>query len=66
VRTGADGLLVGRLRGGPDLRLGTGERMAAKAAALGLVLRDIGPEDERAASYIDLTVPERPALGPPN
>lgn len=65
LRTGADGLLVGRLRGGPDLRLGTGERMEAKAKALGLVLADIGPEDEAAASYIDLTVPERPALGPP-
>jgi cell division septal protein FtsQ len=66
LRTDAYGLLVGRLRGGPDLRLGTGDRMAAKATALGLLLANIGPEDEQAATYIDLTIPERPALGPVN
>jgi cell division protein FtsQ len=65
LRLGSDGTWVGRLTDGPDLRLGTGERMAAKAAALGLVLASVGAEDERAASYIDLSAPERPALGAP-
>jgi cell division protein FtsQ len=60
-----DGALEGRLRGGPPLRLGPPERLAAKASALALVLSALSPEDERAASYIDLTFPERPALGPP-
>jgi hypothetical protein len=54
---------VGRLTGGPDLRLGSGERMAAKAAALALVLADLSVEDEQAAAYIDLSSPERPAAG---
>ncbi len=63
LRVGADGTWVGRLTGGPDLRLGSGERMAAKAAALGLVLADLSAEDEQSASYIDLSSPERPAVG---
>lgn len=62
---GADGVLAGRLRGGPPLRLGPPERLAAKASALALVLSELTVEEERAASYIDLTFPERPALGPP-
>ena len=65
LRTGPDGQIVGRLTSGPDLRLGTGERMAAKAKALGLVLADVSAEEEASATYIDLTAPERPALGPP-
>jgi cell division protein FtsQ len=63
LRVGADGTWVGRLTGGPELRLGSGERMAAKAAALALVLADLSAEDEAAASYIDLSSPERPAVG---
>jgi cell division protein FtsQ len=63
LRVGADGTWVGRLTGGPDLRLGSGERMAAKAAALALVLDDLSAEDEEAAAYIDLSSPERPAVG---
>jgi cell division protein FtsQ len=63
LRVGADGTWVGRLTGGPDLRLGSGERMAAKAAALGLVLADLSAEDEASAAYIDLSSPERPAVG---
>jgi cell division protein FtsQ len=65
LRVGADGTWVGRLTDGPDLRLGWGSRMAAKAAALGLVLADLSAEDEQAASYIDLSAPERPAVGMP-
>jgi cell division septal protein FtsQ len=63
LQLAADGTWVGRLTGGPDLRLGSGERMAAKAAALGLVLADLSAEDEAAAAYIDLSSPERPAVG---
>ena len=63
LRLAADGTWTGRLTGGPDLRLGSGERMAAKAAALGLVLADLSAEDEQAAAYIDLSSPERPAVG---
>lgn len=59
-----DGALTGRLVGGPRLRLGPPERLAAKASALGLVLADLSAEDERTAAYIDLTFPERPALSP--
>jgi cell division protein FtsQ len=61
---GPDGALQGRLRGGPPLRLGPPERLAAKASALALVLSSLTPEEEQSASYIDLTFPERPALGP--
>ncbi|MGE0027928.1 MAG: cell division protein FtsQ/DivIB [Thermoleophilia bacterium] len=63
LRLAADGTWVGRLTGGPELRLGSGERMAAKAAALGLVLADLSAEDEGSAAYIDLSSPERPAVG---
>jgi len=63
LRLAADATWVGRLTGGPDLRLGSGERMAAKAAALGLVLADLSAEDEESAAYIDLSSPERPAVG---
>jgi cell division septal protein FtsQ len=62
LRVAADGTLVGRLNGGPELRLGTADRMAAKAKALDLVLANLPPEDEQNASYIDLSAPERPAV----
>ena len=39
------------------------ERMDAKAQALGLLLASLSAEEEATASYIDLTVPENPALG---
>ena len=57
------GLLTGALAGGPDLRLGRPERLGAKATALGLVLARLTPEEEAEAAYIDLGVPERPAVG---
>jgi cell division septal protein FtsQ len=59
------GDLVGRITDGPELRLGAPERMGAKARSLGLLLANLSPEEEAAASYIDLSVPENPALGPP-
>lgn len=60
----ARGLVEGRITDGPELLLGSPERMPAKAEALGLLLESLSPEEEAAASYIDLTVPENPALGP--
>jgi cell division septal protein FtsQ len=59
----AEGQLLGRLVDGPELRLGGPGRMVAKATALGLVLNQLSAEDEAAAEYIDLTLPERPAVG---
>lgn len=58
-----EGVLVGRLTDGPRLRLGGPERMVAKALALEAVLNQLSPADERRAAYIDLSVPERPAVG---
>lgn len=59
-----DGTIVGSLTGGPELRLGAPERMPAKAQSLGLLLAALSAEEESTASYIDLTIPENPALGP--
>ena len=64
LRPTADGGIVGRLTAGPELRLGAPERMEAKAQALGLLLASLSAREESTASYIDLTVPENPALGP--
>jgi cell division protein FtsQ len=63
LRVDERGLLTGRLADGPELRLGGPERLAAKATALGLVLARLTPEEERAAAYVELSVPERPAVG---
>jgi len=57
------GRVVGRLEDGPELRLGRPERMLAKALALQVVLDQIPAEDEEAATYLDLSLPERPAVG---
>jgi cell division protein FtsQ len=57
------GRVVGRLDRGPELRLGRPDRMVAKALALQVVLDQIPAEDEEAATYIDLSLPERPAVG---
>lgn len=64
LRPAGDGTIVGRLTSGPELRLGAPERMEAKAQALGLLLRSLSADEESTASYIDLTIPENPALGP--
>lgn len=59
----ADGLVMARLETGAELRLGAPERLSAKAVALGLVIGALTPEELAAATYIDLTVPEHPAVG---
>ena len=59
----ATGALSGRIDGGPALRLGRPEHLAAKARALGLVLAQVPAQDLQAAAYIDLRVPKRPAIG---
>ncbi len=58
-----EGTVTGRLEQGPELRLGRPDRLSAKATALGLVLGALSPEDRAAATYIDLSVPEHPAVG---
>lgn len=60
VSLGAYGL-VARLRDGPDLRFGPGQRLQAKWIAAARVLAD---STSRGAAYVDLRVPERPAAGP--
>lgn len=57
------GALTARLDGGPELRLGKPERLPAKATALGMVLDALSEGDREAATYIDLSVPEHPAVG---
>ncbi len=60
----AQGQIVGRITDGPELHLGTPTRMAAKARSLALLLGSLSPQEEAAAAYIDLSVPENPAVGP--
>jgi len=57
------GVIVGQLAGGPELRLGTPDDLALKARALQALLRTVNPKDQRASAYVDLSVPDRPALG---
>ena len=57
------GTALARLDGGPELRLGRPVRLVAKATALGLVLEALNPEEAAAATYVDLSVPEHPAVG---
>ena len=60
----AGGRLEGLLTKGPALHLGGQDRMAAKARTLGLLLANLSAQEEADASYIDLSIPENPALGP--
>jgi hypothetical protein len=64
-RLGLDstGALTGRIDLGPDLRLGPPEDLAAKARALAAVLAQVPAEDLAVATYIDLRLPKRPAIG---
>lgn len=57
------GTMSARLDWGPELRIGRPERLRAKATALALVLSAMAEEDRQEAEYIDLTVPEHPAVG---
>jgi len=57
------GALVGRLAAGPEVRFGLMQDLAAKAESLDLVLGQLSADEERAAVYIDLSVPWFPAVG---
>ena len=48
---------------GRELRLGPPDDIAVKAQALTVVLGHLTPDEERTATYLDVSVPERPALG---
>lgn len=62
LRTDPDGRIVGRLKNGPQVRLGDGSRMHAKALALRLVLDRLDARQLSSAAYIDVSAPERPAF----
>jgi cell division protein FtsQ len=57
------GQVSARLVDGPQLRLGAPDRMVAKARALALMLKGVPAKQRGAGTYIDLSVPENPALG---
>lgn len=50
-----------RIAGYPELRFGPAERLASKWAAASRIL---GDPSVAGASYVDLRIPERPAVGP--
>ncbi len=51
---------VAELRDGPELLLGSATRLRAKWAAASRVLADL---EARGATYVDLRIPDRPAVG---
>jgi cell division septal protein FtsQ len=55
--------IIGTLQDGPELRLGLAEDFELKARSLDVVLGQLSPDDERSATYLDLSVPSRPAVG---
>jgi len=57
------GQLQGTLADGPKLRLGAPDRLVAKGAAFAALLDHLSADEEAQATYIDLSVPERPAVG---
>ena len=57
------GQVAARLVDGPELRLGAPVRMVAKARALALMLKGVPAKERGTGTYIDLSVPENPALG---
>jgi cell division protein FtsQ len=59
VRRGDDGY-VAELRDGPELIFGPAIQLRAKWAAAARVLADL---EARGASYVDLRIPDRPAVG---
>ena len=61
--TYVQGQLTGHLIKGPVLILGTLARLPEKAAALNAVLGRVSATALSRATYLDVTVPERPALG---
>jgi cell division septal protein FtsQ len=60
TRSSNDDGYVAVLREGPELILGSATRLRAKWAAAARVLADL---DSRGASYVDLRIPGRPAVG---
>jgi cell division protein FtsQ len=60
VERRADEGYVAQLRDGPELIFGPATRLRAKWAAAARVLADL---DARGASYVDLRIPDRPAVG---
>ena len=58
-----DGEMVGSLAGGPEVRLGPPDAIQLKAKALTAVLGHLTADQERSARYLDVSVPDRPALG---
>jgi cell division protein FtsQ len=50
-----------RVSGYPELRFGAPDRLQSKWAAASRILKD---PSVAGASYVDLRVPERPAVGP--
>jgi Cell division protein FtsQ len=60
TRGSSDEGYVATLRDGPELIFGAATRLRAKWAAAARVLADL---EARGASYLDLRVPSRPALG---
>jgi cell division septal protein FtsQ len=63
LRVAPNGRIEGRLKGSGLLIVGSGERPRARAAALAAVLNNLSLDDQAAATYIDITVPDRPAVG---
>ncbi len=57
------GQVSAHLMDGPELRLGAPVRMVAKARALALMLKAVPAKQRGTGMYIDLSVPENPALG---
>ncbi len=55
--------VTAQLVDGPQLRLGAADRMVAKARALALMLKGVPAAQRGTGTYIDLSVPENPALG---
>jgi cell division protein FtsQ len=60
TRSSDDDGYVATLRDGPELIFGAATRLRAKWAAAARVLADL---DSRGASYVDLRIPGRPAVG---
>jgi cell division protein FtsQ len=59
----AQGQLTGHFIKGPLLILGTLDRMADKAVAVNAVLAAVSAKTFATKTYLDVTVPDRPALG---
>lgn len=59
------GELIGHLVEGPELIIGPPEQLRAKALSLNAVYGHLAPAERREAAYVDVSWPERPAVGSP-